>query len=104
MYAPAMRDSARQQVAMAGWKSAQVPATDLLIANDVGAIGYLTRRPIFDLVGLVTNGEAPPYMTGPGAVFERLEHLRPGERPAWLAIYPEWLGLDPLLGERLFAP
>src|SRR5262249_57258568 len=75
-----------------------------VMAIDVGAIGFTTLRPIFDLVWLVKNGEVSTYMVGPGAVFERLERLAPGARPAWLAIYPDWLGLAPLLGERLFVP
>src|SRR5262249_56628190 len=41
-YALAMRDIGRQQVAMAGWISQHVPAGEWVMANDVGAIGYLT--------------------------------------------------------------
>ena len=104
MYALSMRDIGEQQVTMARWIAANEPAGAVVMANDVGAIGYYTRRPIFDLVGLVTRDEVTAYIVGPGAVFERLERMRPGERPSCLAIYPEWLGLDPLLGEWLFAP
>jgi hypothetical protein len=104
MYALSMRDIGEQQVPMARWIAANEPAGAVVMANDVGAIGYYTRRPIFDLVGLVTRDEVTAYIVGPGAVFERLERMRPEERPTCLAIYPEWLGLDPLLGEWLFAP
>ena len=104
MYGLAMRDITEQQVAMARWITANEPATAVVMANDVGAIAYYTRRPVFDLVGLVTRGEVAAYIVGPGAVFERLERMRPDERPTCLALYPEWLGLDPLLGEWLFAP
>src|SRR5262249_16588203 len=94
MYALAMRDIGAQQVTTARWLGEHVPEHDGVMANDVGAIGFLTRRPIFDLVGLVTQGEVTAYMVGPGAVFERLERLPPAERPVWLAIYPDWLGLE----------
>src|SRR4029077_6003240 len=69
MYGVAMRDIRQQQVAMAGWIGATGPPGDRVLANDVGAIGYLTHRPILDLVGLVTNGQVSSYMVGPGAVF-----------------------------------
>jgi hypothetical protein len=104
MYALAMRDIGTQQVQMADWIAAHEPSSAVVMANDVGAIGYYTQRPIFDLVGLVTRGEVTAYIVGPGAVFEQLERLLPNERPSCLAIYPEWLGLDPLLGQQLFMP
>ena len=90
-----------QQVEVAHWISANLPATDRLLMNDVGAMAYLPRRPIFDLCGLVTNHQARVWAEGSGAIYEKLERIPPAERAGHVIVYPEWFGLDFLLGREL---
>ena len=90
-----------QQVEVAHWISANLPATDRLMMNDVGAMAYFPARPIFDLCGLVTNHQARVWAEGSGAIYEKLERIPPAERAGHLIVYPEWFGLDFLLGMNL---
>jgi hypothetical protein len=69
--------------------------------NDVGAMAYFPGRPIFDLCGLVTNHQARVWAEGSGAIYEKLARIPPLERADHLVVYPEWFGLDFLLGRRL---
>jgi hypothetical protein len=43
-----------QHVAAAEWVKKNAKPTDIIAAQDVGAIGYFTKRNIIDLVGLVS--------------------------------------------------
>lgn len=43
-----------QHVEAAEWVTKNVKPTDIIAAQDVGAIGYLTKRNVIDLVGLVS--------------------------------------------------
>lgn len=43
-----------EMVATAQWLDQHIPATALIAAHDIGAIGYFTQRPLIDLAGLVT--------------------------------------------------
>ena len=90
-----------QQVAMGKWIRSNLPPDARILANDVGALGWLARRPLFDLVGLVTPGQAAAYAEGPGSVFERFENLSPDALPTHMALYPDWLGIPALLGPVL---
>lgn len=81
----------RQQVAVAEWLAANVPRNSLIACNDVGAIGYLSRCRVLDLLGLVTR-DVLPYR-------RRQEQERTGQayldylrerKPDYLAIFPDW--------------
>ncbi len=102
LLAKASQEIRGQQHALADWIDAHLPPDARLMVNDVGAIAYYTRRPIFDYLGLVTNHQAAVFLEGTGALFERLEHLAPGERPGYLAVFPEWLRMPWILGPELF--
>lgn len=43
-----------QQVEMAYWIEENIPADEMIAINDIGAITYITKRPIIDMAGLVT--------------------------------------------------
>ena len=53
-YAASVRDIDDMHVALGGWARAHIPAGAPLALNDVGAIGYLSGRPVVDIEGLVT--------------------------------------------------
>lgn len=54
IYAYSVTNITGQQVAAADWVRKNTAITDVVAAHDVGALGYFTKRPIIDLVGLVT--------------------------------------------------
>jgi hypothetical protein len=102
LFGDAAYEIRHQQVYAAEWIAKTLPSDATLMLNDVGAMAYIPRRRVFDLVGLVTNHQARVFVEGPGALFEKLERMPATERPTHLVVYPEWLRLDPLLGRRLF--
>ncbi len=53
-YAASVRDIDDMHVALGGWLRAHIPAGAPLALNDIGAIGYLSGRPVVDIEGLVT--------------------------------------------------
>ncbi len=94
----------RQQVALGRWARSSLPATARIGVNDTGAIAYFGERRTFDVVGLTSDGEARYWVAGTGSRFEHYERLRataPDKLPTHFIVYPEWMGLDMLLGERL---
>ncbi|TPW17311.1 MAG: hypothetical protein FD129_426, partial [bacterium] len=79
-----------QQIRIGRWIESNTPPETRVAVNDAGAIAYFGRRPILDLVGLVSHGWSPASRQGSGALFERLESLPRESRPDLLAIYPKW--------------
>jgi hypothetical protein len=51
-----------EMVAMARWLNSHTASHDLLAVHDIGAVGYLTQRPLVDLAGLITP-EVIPFLT-----------------------------------------
>jgi hypothetical protein len=90
-----------QQVAMARWAKAALPADARLGVNDTGATAYFGGHPTFDVVGLTTAGEARYWIAGPGSRFEHYEKLPLSALPTHFMVYPEWFALDTLLGEEI---
>ncbi|MCC6215395.1 MAG: hypothetical protein IT376_11040 [Polyangiaceae bacterium] len=93
----------RQQVALGKWAKASLPADARIGVNDTGAVAYFSDRRTFDVVGLTTAGEAPYWLAGAGARFERYERLGRDRLPTHFIVYPHWLALDDVLGEWLTA-
>jgi hypothetical protein len=60
-YYHSIANIAEQHVAAAKWVADNTTAEDVVASHDVGAIGYFTKKPIIDLVGLVTP-EVYPLM------------------------------------------
>jgi hypothetical protein len=69
--------------------------------NDTGAIAYFSGRPVFDIVGLTTSGEARHWTAGAGSRFEHYERLAPELLPTVFIVYPPWFALPDLLGPCL---
>jgi hypothetical protein len=92
-YAQNTADIWYQQVSVAHWLRYNIPANSTVALNDAGAIAYYSRHPVYDLIGLVTNGASLPFRHGTGAVFERIRSLPPEERPQYYAIFPNWFTL-----------
>ncbi|REK07209.1 MAG: hypothetical protein DWQ36_12805 [Acidobacteria bacterium] len=67
-------DIAVGDVAMARWISANVDPRVVLGAQDIGALGYLTGNPLFDLVGIV-DPKVIPVVKSPGDPLLRLRRL-----------------------------
>ncbi len=95
----------RQQMVLAGWLRENTPENARIAVHDVGVMRYVGERPTYDVVGLTTAGMSPISRSGPGAIYERLETVRPD----YFAVYPDaampYFGLEDapaLLGEELF--
>jgi hypothetical protein len=94
----------RQQVALGRWAQGALGPESLIGVNDTGAIGYLSGRRTFDVVGLTTPGEARYWVAGAGSRFEHYEKLfrsSPTNLPTHFIVYPHWMACDPVLGEEL---
>lgn len=92
IYAENASDIYHQQTFVSRWISENIPPGSIVALNDAGAIAYYGSHPVYDLVGLVTNGASIPYRYGTGAIFERIARLPPPERPDYFAIFPHWFG------------
>ncbi len=51
-----------EMVATANWLNEHTAPVDLIAVHDIGAVGYLTDRPLLDLAGLITP-QVIPFMT-----------------------------------------
>ncbi len=94
----------RQHVALGEWARAHIEPTARIGLNDTGAIAYFSNRKTFDVVGLTTLSEAPHWVAGAASRFEHYERLyrqSPERLPNYFIVYPEWMALEPILGERL---
>jgi len=94
----------RQQAALGRWAREHLRADARIGVNDTGAIAYFSNRNTFDIVGLTTRDEARYWVAGVGSRFEHYERLgRSGlsELPTHFIVYPEWMGLDAVLGAPL---
>jgi hypothetical protein len=67
--------------------------------HDAGAIAYYGDRPVYDMLGLVTNHQAAVANNGPGTRFEFLEDMAPEDRPTHFAYYPGWMGQNEMYGD-----
>ena len=93
------RDAAsnvHDQQVEAGRRLARLAAPgERILVNDAGAIAYVSDRGAVDAFGLGGFRRLPfarAATFGEAATVELLQRLRPEERPAWLALYPNWFG------------
>lgn len=75
---------------VAEWIQKNTASNDIIAMNDAGVGPYLTDRPFFDVMGLVTNGVARVVHKGPRVFLKYLNSLPPGERPAYFIIFTGW--------------
>jgi hypothetical protein len=94
----------RQQVALGRWAKDTLSPTARIGVNDTGAIAYFSDRTTFDVVGLTTEGEGRYWVAGAGSRLEHYENLLstdPSRLPTHFIVYPQWMGIDAVLGEPL---
>ncbi len=88
----------RMHVALGEWIKSHTPPHALLALNDIGAITYISERPVVDLAGLVTP-EVIPLLRSPDRDARLAEFL--AERDVeYVIIFPNWfpgLAADPAL-------
>jgi len=92
-YAWAVQNIDAMQVSLGRWVQAHTPADSRLALNDVGAIAYLGRREVVDVMGLVTPAIIPYRRDGEAGVLRFLERACPD----YLIIFPAWF---PVLSAR----
>lgn len=73
------------QVPIAEWVRAHTTENQLVATNDIGAIGFISRRRILDTVGLVEPQLVEHYLNN-GDI---LEYLRE-KNPAYVIVFPWW--------------
>jgi hypothetical protein len=79
------------QLRIGHWIADNLPPDARVATHDVGAIAFAGRRPIVDLVGLVTPAMAGAYRHGEGALWEALDALPVDARPTHAAVIPAWI-------------
>ncbi len=85
-YAWGVQNINAMQVALGHWASRHTPRSAVLALNDIGAIAFISRRPILDLMGLVTPEILPYRRDGEAGVIRFVQ-----ERcPDYLIIFPAW--------------
>lgn len=85
-----------QQIPMAEWVDANLPADARIGVHDVGVMRYLWNRATYDLVGLTTDGAALAWREGSGTIIDTMASHQ--NRPDYFAIYHDIQAL-PLIEE-----
>jgi len=78
----------RMHVALGHWVAENTPPDALLALNDIGAITYISERPVVDLAGLVTP-EVVPLLRAPDRD-ARLADFIAAQGVQYVIIFPTW--------------
>jgi len=78
----------RMHVALGHWVAENTPPDALLALNDIGAITYISERPVVDLAGLVTP-EVVPLLRAPDRD-ARLADFMAVQGVQYVIIFPTW--------------
>jgi arabinofuranosyltransferase len=78
----------RMHVALGHWVAENTPPGTVLALNDIGAITYISERPVVDLAGLVTP-EMTPSLRAPEQTDQLIEFLRE-QGVKYVIIFPNW--------------
>lgn len=92
-YAWGVQNINAMQVHLGRWLDAHTPPTATLAVNDIGAIAFFSRRPVLDLMGLVTPEILPYRRDGETGVINYVAQ----RCPDYVVIFPTWF---PLLAAR----
>ena len=85
-YAWGVQNINAMQVHLGRWVDAHLPRSATLAVNDIGAIAYFSRRPVIDLMGLVTPEIRPYRRAGEAGVLRFV-----AERcPDFVIVFPTW--------------
>jgi hypothetical protein len=95
-----VNEIASLQVPMARYVNSITTPNDRIAVHDIGVMAYIGDRHVYDVVGLVTNGAALAWRTGPGAMYEAMQSSP--QRPTFMAIYDEPHGLSYFKNTALF--
>ncbi len=98
-YAWAVENIDAMQVHLGRWVAANTPEHARLALNDIGAIAYLSRREVVDVMGLVTPAIIPYRQRGERGVLRFLERACPD----YLIIFPAWFPVLSAMTDR-FTP
>jgi len=85
-YGWAVQNIEAMQVHLGHWVARHTPPTARIGLNDVGAIAYISRREVVDVMGLVTPAIIPFRRDGEMGVLRYLEHACPD----YLIVFPAW--------------
>ena len=85
-YAWGVQNIEAMHVSLGRWVEAHTPPGARLALNDVGAITYLGRREVVDVMGLVTPAVIPYRRDGEAGVLRFLERACPD----YLIVFPAW--------------
>ena len=88
LYAQDIQNINQMHVAAGRWVEQNTPDDALLALNDIGAITYVSQRPIVDLAGLVTP-DVVPILRSPHRT-ERLLHFMADRSVDYVIIFPSW--------------
>src|SRR5262249_12792249 len=98
-YGWAIQNIDTMQVGLGRWIAAHAPADARLALNDVGAIAYVSRREVVDLMGIVTPAIIPYRRERETGVLRSLERVCPD----YLVIFPAWFPALSAMADR-FTP
>lgn len=85
-YAWGVQNINAMQVHLGRWVDEHLPPRARLAVNDIGAIAYLSRREVIDLMGLVTPEIIPYRRRGEPGVIEFLRR----RCPDYAIVFPAW--------------
>ncbi len=95
-YGWAVQNIEAMQVHLGHWVARHTPPTARIGLNDVGAIAYISRREVVDVMGLVTPAIIPFRRDGEMGVLRYLEHACPD----YLIVFPAWFPTISEMAER----
>ena len=85
-YAWGVQNINTMQVVIGHWVAEHTPPDARLAVNDIGAIAFVSRRPVIDLMGLVTPAIRRYRREGEAGVIRYVEETC----PEYLVIFPAW--------------
>jgi arabinofuranosyltransferase len=85
-YAWGVQNIEAMQVSLGHWVAGHTPGTARLAVNDIGAIAYVSRREIVDLMGLVTPEILPYRRQGEEGVIRFVAETCPD----YVIVFPTW--------------
>jgi hypothetical protein len=92
----AVQNIEAMQVHLGHWVARHTPPTARIGLNDVGAIAYISRREVVDVMGLVTPAIIPFRREGEMGVLRYLEQACPD----YLIVFPAWFPAISAMSER----
>jgi len=95
-YAWAVQNIEAMQVQVGRWVAANTPPGSTVALNDVGAIAYVSRREVVDVMGLVTPAIIAYRQKGEPGILSYLERTCPD----YLVIFPEWFPMLSAMTDR----